>query len=130
MVGAPRTWSPTRRVPRLVDDPQPHGLALLWPELGERSLHDRAQLTERGEVLDPRLLVEVELRRLNAEPPQGAALGLTAPQRLVQDVARDPEDQVQLEGARVGLGDEVDGELRVVRAPREVDKQPPPIARS
>ena len=55
---------------RLVDDPQPHGLALLWPALGERSLHDRAQLTERGEVLDPRLLVEVELRRLNAEPPR------------------------------------------------------------
>jgi len=34
----------------------------------------------------------------------------------------------QLEGPGVGLGDEVDGELRVVGSPREVDEQPAPVA--
>ena len=33
-----------------------------------------------------------------------------------------------LEGPRVGLGDEVDRELRVVGAAREEDEQPAPIA--
>jgi hypothetical protein len=61
----------------------------------------------------------------------------------VQDVARDAEHPrgervvvgriggeapAQLEGARVRLGDEVDRELGVVRAPREEDEQPPPVA--
>jgi hypothetical protein len=33
-----------------------------------------------------------------------------------------------LEGARVGLGDQVDGQLRVVGAAREEDQQPAPVA--
>ena len=39
-----------------------------------------------------------------------------------------PGYQALLEGARVGLGHEVDRELGVVGAPREEDQQPAPVA--
>jgi hypothetical protein len=38
------------------------------------------------------------------------------------------EAPAALERPRVGLGDQVDGHLRVVRAPREEDEQPAPVA--
>ena len=82
-------------------------------------------------------------RRLHAGAAHRAALGGAAAQRLVEDVARDPEDPcgervgvvrvaveaaAQLERAGVRLADEVDRELRVVRAAREEDEQPPRVA--
>ena len=77
------------------------------------------------------------------QPPQRAALGGAAPQRVVQDVAaRSPtsrrrprrrrrvaaEAAAQLERPGVRLADEVDRELRVVRAAREPDEQAPRVA--
>ena len=124
-------------------DAQPHGLALLGTELGQRPAHRGSQLAERGELLDPSLLVGAELRWLDPQAPQRAALGPPAAQRLVQDVAPDAEDPGRqgvavgwvgreatalLEGARVGLGHQVDGELRVVGAAREEDQQPASVA--
>jgi len=78
-----------RRVAELVDDAQPHRLALLGPELGQGRLDRRTQLAERGELLDAGLLVGVELRWLDAQAADRAALGAPLSQRLVQDVARD-----------------------------------------
>ena len=128
-----------RRVAELVDDAQAHRLALLGAELGQRALDGRAQLAQGGELLDADLLLGLERRRLDAQAGQGPALGPPAAQRLVQDVAPDAEDPGRqrvavgwvgreatalLEGARVGLGHQVDRQLRVVRAAREEDQQP------
>jgi hypothetical protein len=132
-----------RGVAELVDDPQAHRLALLGAEVGKRSRHRGAQLAERGELLDAGLLVGGEDRRLDADAAQRPALGASAAQRLVQHVAPDAEHPgcervvvgrvgreapALLERARIRLGHEVDGELRVVGPPREEDQQPPPIA--
>jgi hypothetical protein len=73
----------------------------------------------------------------------GAAAGRTRGHGPNQDVARDAEDPrgrcivvggvggeapAPLERARVGLDHQVDGQLRVVGAPREEDEQPAPVA--
>ena len=130
-------------VVELLDDPQAHRVALLVGELGERSGDGRAQLAQRRELLDADELLAVEHRRLHAGAAQRAPLGSAAAQRLVEDVARDPEDPrrqrvvivrvadeaaAQLERAGIRLADEIDRELRVVRAAREEHEQPPRVA--
>ena len=78
-------------VVELLDHPQAHGVALLGGKLGERARDRRTQLAQCGQLLDPRELLAVERRRLHAGTAHRAALGVTAAQRLVEHVARDPE---------------------------------------
>jgi hypothetical protein len=81
--------------------------------------------------------------RLDAQPRQRSSLRAPAAPGLVQHVAPDAEDPAGrrvavgrvggeapalLEGTRVGLGDQIDGELRVVGAVGEEDEQAPPVA--
>ena len=116
---------------------------MLGPELGQRALDRRAQPAQGGKLFDADLLLGLERRRIDAQARHGAALGAPAAQRLVQHVAPDAEDPGRqrvavgwvggeapalLEGPRVGLGDQVDGQLRVVGAAGEEDEQPAPVA--
>jgi hypothetical protein len=76
----------------------------------------RAQLAQRGELLDADLLLGLERRRLDTEARQRAALGPPPSQRLVQHVAPDAEDPARQRIAVGWVGSEATALLEGARA--------------